>query len=73
MLRIEFKEILDVEISRNSAKSFRCPRVAGKMCFRKGIDLVPGEPVRNGLPNSSVLQNGQCWYFRKDTGNLEKV
>lgn len=59
MLRIEFKGILDMEI--------RAPdvRVVVKMCFSKGIVIVPGEPVRNGFPSSNVLQNGQWGYFRK--------
>lgn len=39
MLRIEFKGILDMEIRRNSAKSFRCQRVVGKMCFSKVLTL----------------------------------
>ena len=59
MLRIEFKGILDVEISRNSAKSVRCQRIVGKMCFSEGVNVVSGEPVRKGLLNSQVLQNGQ--------------
>lgn len=66
MLRIEVKIILGVGISRTSAKDFGCQRVAGKMCLSKGVDIVPGEPVRNGLLNSSVLQNGQQLYFGKD-------
>lgn len=44
----------------------------GKMDFSKGADAVPGEPVGNGLVNSSVLQNGQQWCFRKDTDNFKR-
>ena len=69
MLRIEFKGIPDVEIRKNSAKSFGCQSIVGEMCFSKGIDLVPGGPARNGLPNLSVLPNGQCW-FRKRAGKM---
>ena len=61
MLRIKFKGILDVEIRRHSAKGFGCQRVVGKMCFSKGVDVASEELVRNGLVNSSVLQNGRLW------------
>lgn len=44
----------------------------GKMDFSKGADAVPGEPVGSGLVNSSVLQNGQQWCFRKDTDNFKR-
>lgn len=70
MLRIESKGLLGVEINRNTVKSFWL-----ESCWKAvfaSVDIEPGELVRNGLVNSSVLQNGEQWYFRKDTDNLER-
>lgn len=69
MLRIESKEPLGVEINRNSVFGVR---KLLKRCVFASVDIEPGELVRNGLVNASVLQNGQQWYFRKDTDNLER-
>ena len=55
-MRIEFKGILGVEISRNSAKSVRCQRVVGKMCFSESGCAAPGGPVSNGLLNSCATE-----------------
>lgn len=52
ILRIEFKGILGVEISRNSVKSVRCQRVVGKMCFSESCSAAPGGPGSNGPLNS---------------------
>ena len=70
-MRIEFKGILGVEISSNSARSVRCQRVVGKMCFRETGSAAPGGPVSNGLLDSCAAE-WQRWRVRKDTDNLKR-
>ena len=71
ILRIEFNGILGVDISSNSAKSVRCQRVVGKMCFRETGSAAPGGSVSNGLLDSCAAE-WQQWHVRKDTGNLKR-